>query len=156
MLYRSMVFFFAIFTLFTTSIYAEEPNTKEVVMVTVYDVYSEPRAPVLRLIITGDMLQKPVGEFSFLLNEEELANIETEKIVYHENLFHQVPQEFINGSNYSYSSPFDGGGNLIFITFSDGSHNEWGIFLSEDSYSEEIQSFLKKINDILRRDVTGN
>jgi len=145
MQHRVVVFFFVVFPLLNTSIYAEEPNTKEVVMVTVYDVYSEPRVPVLRLIITGDMLQKPVGESSFLLNEEELVNIETEKIVYHENLFHQVPQEFINGSNDSYSNPFDGGGNLIFITFSDGSHNEWGIFLPEESYSEEIQSFLKKI-----------
>lgn len=149
MLRKTLIVFLSIFTLFVTPVCAEESIEKKVEMVTVYDVYSLPRVPMLRLIITANTLQKPVGEYGFLYRKDELANIKAKDVVFHENLFYQIPQDFLNRSNDSFSSPNDAGGCSIYIIFDDGSINTWGIFFPEKSYSEDVQLFLKKINSIM-------
>lgn len=129
-------------------------------MVAVYSQYSMFPSTILRLVIKPNSVERFLDNPVCTLNEKDMScnfdSVKGELINYPEDLLQQIPQEFLEKSNDVYTSLNDGGGLLIIITFDDNSRNIWGIFQPEENYSREVQSFLKKINDILHREMTGN
>lgn len=152
---KSISIFALFLSLFCMQVYAQTDTNKNVVMVSVSNVYSTFPPSILRLVIKQDSIERflddPVCSSQEGIVSCDFANRKGEIVNYPENLLRQIPQEFLKGSNNIHSSLNDGGGFLIVIFFDDGSKNSWGIFQSSYSYSPEIQSFLQKIATLLSK-----
>lgn len=130
-------------------VYAQTDKNKNVVMVSVSNVYSTFPPSILRLVIKQNSIERfldaPVCSSQEGIVSCDFANRKGEIVNYPENLLRQVPQEFLKGSNNIHSSLNDGGGFLIIIFLMMAVRTLGGFFNQAIPTPPEIQSFLQKI-----------
>lgn len=143
-------FFYLIFIiLFSFKVDAITLENRDIAIIKVHVVQSYPHYELLRLEITPELIIKYPDEPVCRSNQNCSQEIGEIKHYNEKTLFNSTPAIFLSGSNSMNPNENDGGGYKIDVCFSDGSCNSWGIIVPYTQYSEDVDNFMKKIDQIL-------